>query len=69
VYWVFAYTDGRNSLNVVAYDEDDNILRQSEREGTKQLYLITVNDNAMTVTLFGLSAIPAIVPWADLEIN
>jgi hypothetical protein len=68
-YWIFAYEDARNSVDIVAYDKHERILQQSEREGTRQIYLITVNDNAQQVVLYGFGAATATVPWSDLVID
>jgi hypothetical protein len=66
-YWIMEYVDGRNSLNIVAYDADENIVGQSERTGTRQMYQINVNDNQQTVTLLGFQAATAVVPWSVLQ--
>jgi hypothetical protein len=67
VFWIMEYQDGRNSLNVVAYDADENILGQSERTGVRQLYQVNVRDNEQTVALLGFQAATAVVPWTVLE--
>ena len=67
VYWIFEYEDGRTSLNLVAFDLNENQLSASERTGTRFLYDITVSEQFQTVSLFGQNAIPAVVPWSVLE--
>jgi hypothetical protein len=66
-YWAFAYeNDPRNSLNLVAYNANEEIIDQQELTGTRQLYQITVNENDEVVTLFGFQANTAVVPWSLL---
>jgi hypothetical protein len=66
-YWVFEYEDQRNSVNLVAYSTNQDIITQSERVGTRQIYEITVSEEFETIRIFGKDAIPAIVPWSVLE--
>jgi hypothetical protein len=66
-YWVFAYEDGRQSLNLVAYDEDDNVIFSSDQQGARHIFQITVSDSQETVTLFGSMGATINVPWSVLE--
>lgn len=65
-YWAFEYIDGRNALNFVAYNEDQEIISQSERVGTRQLWQINVNANEQTVTLLGIGSSQIVIPWSQL---
>jgi hypothetical protein len=68
-YWIFAYQDASDKLLLVAYDDDDDILFQSERQGIRQLYEISIDENDQTVTLFGLNGNTQDIPWSALEID
>jgi hypothetical protein len=66
VYWIFAYDDARTNLRLVSYDEDDTIIDEVDIPGIRQLWQITVNDNAELVTVFGVNTQTANIPWSVL---
>jgi hypothetical protein len=49
-YWAYSYIDNRVAMNIVAYDNIGNIVKQWEQPGARYLYNITVDPARQTVT-------------------
>jgi hypothetical protein len=66
-YWAFSYEDGRNSMVVVGYNSNNEVVKQlSERTGAKNLWQITINQGQSTVTLRGQADATIVIPWSEL---
>ena len=49
-YWAYSYIDNRVAMNIVAYDNIGNIVKQWEQPGARYLYNITVDPARQMVT-------------------
>jgi hypothetical protein len=68
-YWVYAYTDETNALDVIAFDTHDVELDRIEKGGTTHLYQIIVNQSARTIVIYGLGASTSTIQWSELAIG
>lgn len=53
-YWAYSYTNNANAMNIVAYrDFDNSIVSQTNKNGARYLYAISINPSTRIVTFRG----------------
>ena len=53
-YWAYSYTNNANAMNIVAYrDVDNSILSQTNKNGARYLYAISIDPSTRIVTFRG----------------
>ncbi|KAF7343069.1 Cytochrome p450 [Mycena venus] len=52
-YWPLSYTDNRVSLNLVAYDENKNLISQVELPGTRYIFTLAYDPDNGSIELIG----------------
>lgn len=70
-YWVYSPSNNSWSEDIVAYDQNGNIVKQVVVGGDRYIWNMTVDDNAQTVTIYtqGYYQPTITVSWADLYVN
>ena len=67
-YYLFSYADNRESLAIVGYDPQGNVVRGPiEVTGTRYIETVTLNAIGQTALLTGQPPSTATVPWSDFQ--
>ena len=64
--WAYSYADNRNSLALVSYDGQNNVVRNVEKGGARYLFEAASSLSNRTVTFVGQSKQWVTVPWSEL---
>lgn len=68
-YWALSFRDNRGSLAILAISQEGEVAERWDRDGTRYLWKIELDEEAGTVTFIGQAAREIVVPWDDLRIE
>lgn len=66
-YWAFSYLDNRESLAIVAFDADGQLVGKIEKQGAHYLWQISVDSIDNTITFYGQHNHSITVGWEELQ--
>lgn len=67
-YWAWSMNDNESVMDIVAYDDAGNIVREWQRQGARYIWNITVDTTAKTVSFIGQSNAAITLGFTDLFI-
>nr|WP_067063292.1 hypothetical protein [Mucilaginibacter sp. L294] len=68
-YWAFDYKHNENSIGIVAYDSNGNLVKHWKKPGTRYLWSITLDPRRKTVTFWGQANQTVVMSWDELKVN
>ncbi|MFA6247149.1 MAG: hypothetical protein WC615_09410 [Mucilaginibacter sp.] len=68
-YWAFDYKNNDNSIGIVAYNNEGNLVKQWRKPGTRYLWSITLDPRRKTVTFWGQANQTVVMGWDELKVN
>jgi hypothetical protein len=64
-YWAFSYFDNRVAMNIVGYDEAGNIVQQTNKNGVRYIYDISIDTTNQVVTFTGQAGNTATMTYSS----
>lgn len=68
-YWALSFTDNRDSLAILAINEEGEVVGRLDVNRVRYLWKIELNEEEEEVTFIGQSKLEATISWTDLRIE
>ncbi|RYU91278.1 hypothetical protein EWM62_04880 [Mucilaginibacter terrigena] len=67
-YWAFDNQHNENSIGIVAYDSNGNLVKHWKKPGTRYLWSVSVDPRRKTVTFWGQANQTVVMGWDELKV-